>query len=134
MAFGDNLHPHTHLRRLDSARACAQLYAWGAGLRAALRAETWAQELLATGNLGAGRVGWWGGGPRGGVAGRVGGWRAGGGGPGGGWAGQVGRGWKARRGGGPGGGGSSGVLAGQVGVGGGVRHVHTAQNGVCMAE
>ena len=71
---------------------------------------TGAEERLAAGNWGTGRVGWWGDGPVvwvGEVVGHVGGWRAGGDGPGGGlqaWGGGQaggggqGGGWRAGRG------------------------------------
>ena len=53
---------HTH----EQDRACAPLYALVRGLRAALRVGTGgAEERLAAGILGAGRVGGWGGGPGG---------------------------------------------------------------------
>ena len=61
---------HTH----EKDRACAPLYALVRGLRAALRVGTGgAEERLAAGFLGAGRVGGWEGGKIGqqGVAGRV---------------------------------------------------------------
>ena len=81
MAFADTLHTHTHMRRLDAARACAPLYAWGPGLRAALRVGSGSRPAIWA------RAGW-----DGEVAGRVWGWRAGGAGPGGpgGLAGRVG--------------------------------------------
>ena len=91
-------------------RVCAPLYAWGPALSAAPRVGTGAEERLAAGNWGTGRVGWWGDGPGvwvGEVVGHVGGWRAGGDGPGGGlqaWGGGQaggggqGGGWRAGRG------------------------------------
>ena len=81
------------------SRVCSPLYAWALGLLAALLG-TVAEERLAAGILGTGRVGGW-------VAGRVEGWQTGWGGPG-----RVGWG-----GGGQGGGGAGGVLAGRVGGG-----------------
>ena len=103
LSFCITLHPHTHMRRLHSLALRVVLQA--RSLSAALRAGIGAEKRVATGLFAAGRVGWWGGGPRG-----V-GWRAGCG---------VGCrvGWRAGWGGGQGGGGPGGVtvLAGRIGV------------------
>ena len=71
LAYFAPTHPHAQ------DRACAPLYAWGPGLRAALRVGTGAEERLrvVAGILGAGRVGGWGGGPGGRTGWGV-GWRA----------------------------------------------------------
>ena len=87
MSFGvlcARAHTHTRTHTHAQDRACVPLYAWGPGLRPALRVGTGgAEERLAAGISGAGRVGGWSGWP-------------GGGGPGGMQAGRVGGGWYAR--------------------------------------
>ena len=65
MSFRDTLHPHSQMRRLYAARACAPLYAWGPGLRSgswlALRSGSWLAGRVARWGGRLGRLAGWGG-------------------------------------------------------------------------